>query len=553
MTRKNPTPNTVKRLFGRSGNRCAFPSCNQILADNNGDLFANICHIEAAEKGGERYNPNQSDDERASFENLIILCNKHHIATDETVKYTVSILKKMKADHEAKFSQEDYDIPENVLDKALARYSSAINSSINNVESNTKEILELLKKGLEIGKLSVQPNLEDLLPNIKEILKEAEYKNFGIKFTINLDSEGNVVITVIPSPEADNFDIGTIIFPNTLRGNLGRKKFIIALENGESVLLKTDEYELKLNISLPFLPLQLSELYLGRNYTDTKIPVRLELFKDQSSSLTVNMTYMKLVRCGTKEIEIKLEGGQLIGEMKLVSNLHSNKTIFTYNGVLLSTLNPTQAKQSLSVYDALQKQSTFKIISLETEQLLLEDSGKEANSNLDQNYLDTAIKFLDILIKINRELELSLRFPESINEDLFKLALTLDNIFTNGKLTLGSGNVTFTYNKCKAIRFLQVIKDMNSSETKASRILQMPEETSFDFLEHKLLFGETNLILVNVALVKSIQEIEKEVNLLSNGEEFGVLLQYDQAIRYFPKWFSDENDEYAKLVMKSGN
>jgi len=253
------------------------------------------------------------------------------------------------------------------------------------------------------------------------------------------------------------------------------------------------------------------------------------------------------------EEPIKLEGGQLIGEMKLVSNLHSNKTIFTYNGVLLSTLNPTQAKQSLSVYDALLKQSIFKIISLETEQLLLEDSGKEANSNLDQNYLDTTIKFLDILIKINRELELSLRLPESINEDLFKLALTLDNIFTNGKLTLGSGNVTFTYDKCKAIRFLQVIKDMNSSETKASRILQMPEETSFDFLEHKLLFGETNLILVNVALVKSIQEIEKEVNLLSNGEEFGVLLQYDQAIRYFPKWFSDENDEYAKLVMKSGN
>lgn len=56
MARKAIPVATVKRLFSRSGNRCAFPSCNQILADDNGDLFANICHIEAAEKGGERYN-----------------------------------------------------------------------------------------------------------------------------------------------------------------------------------------------------------------------------------------------------------------------------------------------------------------------------------------------------------------------------------------------------------------------------------------------------------------------------------------------------------------
>lgn len=54
----------MKKLFALSGNRCAFPDCDKILVDEHDNIFAQICHIEAAEPGGVRYNPNQTDEER---------------------------------------------------------------------------------------------------------------------------------------------------------------------------------------------------------------------------------------------------------------------------------------------------------------------------------------------------------------------------------------------------------------------------------------------------------------------------------------------------------
>ncbi len=96
---------TLKRLFGLSGNNCAFPGCTKTLVNQNTAINSNICHIEAAEERGERYNANMTDDERADYPNLILLCPEHHEETNDIVKYTVSELKKMKTLHESNVSQ----------------------------------------------------------------------------------------------------------------------------------------------------------------------------------------------------------------------------------------------------------------------------------------------------------------------------------------------------------------------------------------------------------------------------------------------------------------
>lgn len=49
--RVSPTTSTIKNLFALSDNRCAFPGCTQKLVDENDNIFAQICHIEAAEPG----------------------------------------------------------------------------------------------------------------------------------------------------------------------------------------------------------------------------------------------------------------------------------------------------------------------------------------------------------------------------------------------------------------------------------------------------------------------------------------------------------------------
>jgi len=103
MARLEPTPLTIKRLYALSGNQCAFPCCDVTFVSPEDETnISNICHIEAAEEGGERYNPNSNDKERRSFENLILLCPNHHKVTDDVETYTVEVLREMKRKHEAK-------------------------------------------------------------------------------------------------------------------------------------------------------------------------------------------------------------------------------------------------------------------------------------------------------------------------------------------------------------------------------------------------------------------------------------------------------------------
>ncbi len=97
------TEKTIKRLYALSGNQCAFPNCNTPFLSSESEInFSNICHIEAAEPGGQRYNSHSNDDYRRSYENLMLLCANHHLETNDVVKYTEAILHEMKKNHEAK-------------------------------------------------------------------------------------------------------------------------------------------------------------------------------------------------------------------------------------------------------------------------------------------------------------------------------------------------------------------------------------------------------------------------------------------------------------------
>lgn len=100
---RNYTKKTLKRLFALSGNQCAFPGCQERLVNTENALESNICHIEAAKVGGERYNPDMTDVQRADYANLILLCRQHHDLTNDVQKYTVDVLRKMKQEHESSY------------------------------------------------------------------------------------------------------------------------------------------------------------------------------------------------------------------------------------------------------------------------------------------------------------------------------------------------------------------------------------------------------------------------------------------------------------------
>jgi hypothetical protein len=98
---KSPTVATAKQLFAISGNRCAFPKCTSPLI-HDGKVTGRICHLKGAKPGSTRYDANQSDEERHSFQNLILMCPIHHdVIDDDEVAYPVERLLKLKADREA--------------------------------------------------------------------------------------------------------------------------------------------------------------------------------------------------------------------------------------------------------------------------------------------------------------------------------------------------------------------------------------------------------------------------------------------------------------------
>ena len=115
MTRLTPKQDTLRALFAKSGNQCAFPGCNHRIINGKNQLIGEVCHIEAAEIGGERYNPNQSDEDRRDYSNLILLCHEHHVETNDVNEFPVSKLKEMKRLHEEKFAKESFNINEETL------------------------------------------------------------------------------------------------------------------------------------------------------------------------------------------------------------------------------------------------------------------------------------------------------------------------------------------------------------------------------------------------------------------------------------------------------
>jgi hypothetical protein len=100
---RTPLSQKIKNeLYARSGNQCAFPGCTENLIINNVNL-SNICHIEGYEPGSMRYNPNLSNEQKNSYDNLILLCQKHHTIIDSHEnKFSVECIKHMKKEHEMK-------------------------------------------------------------------------------------------------------------------------------------------------------------------------------------------------------------------------------------------------------------------------------------------------------------------------------------------------------------------------------------------------------------------------------------------------------------------
>jgi tetratricopeptide (TPR) repeat protein len=144
--RLSPTKETLNRLFALSGNICAFPGCNHEIFDEDFELVAQVCHIESALPEGERFNEDSNNEDRRKLENLMAMCLKHHVKTNNVTAYTTEKLREMKRAHEAQFTEKGRQkhIPQMAIDKVYEetkRLSEEILQTVKGSDAKLDQIL----------------------------------------------------------------------------------------------------------------------------------------------------------------------------------------------------------------------------------------------------------------------------------------------------------------------------------------------------------------------------------------------------------------------------
>lgn len=159
---RNISEKTLRFLYGKSGNKCAFPGCNEPIFELNGMLTGECCHIEAFSPGGARYNASTSAKEKNIENNLILLCARHHKIIDaDPEKFTVECLKEMKKQHESQFSKETRELNDMMLfalKKSMEYFWGSL-EDINNHDVTEHKI-----------QIDTNRNIEELLCEIEDII-----------------------------------------------------------------------------------------------------------------------------------------------------------------------------------------------------------------------------------------------------------------------------------------------------------------------------------------------------------------------------------------------
>ncbi len=95
---------TREKLAYLSRNQCAFPGCSNVIRDPKEYIsLGNICHISGFDTKHHRFDSDMTNEQRRSYDNLILLCGQHHPLVDKSKEesgYSISYVKEMKKQHE---------------------------------------------------------------------------------------------------------------------------------------------------------------------------------------------------------------------------------------------------------------------------------------------------------------------------------------------------------------------------------------------------------------------------------------------------------------------
>ena len=166
-----PLLTTIKVLFAKSRNTCAFPNCGVPIVELSGTVTGEICHIRAEKSLGPRHIEAYPSELLNATENLILLCGRHHKIIDtETTTYTTDTLMQIKQQHEERGVIEISPQIAKAAAALLAKHESIVITNTRTTEGMLQSTVpELFWPKLSISKqpsqsLLCQPRMDQLVP-----------------------------------------------------------------------------------------------------------------------------------------------------------------------------------------------------------------------------------------------------------------------------------------------------------------------------------------------------------------------------------------------------
>lgn len=266
MGRLTPKTETIRALFARSGNQCAFPGCTQPMVNQKNKFIGQICHIESAMPGGERFNKIQTDEERRDYKNLILFCYAHHIETNDVDEYTVEQLSNIKYEHEILFEKSNFKIDEaelNILISDMEKYWNNI-EKLNNIDHIFKELA---------FKINSNNSFFDLLQNVHETINLIEQMFERLNISDNKLMED--FYNLLTQKKVDISIFSDIPYYRNPFEN----------RNWESHNIGTQNNLNRLKIDIAHIEVKYLEEYLKTNSQDQKSKARLEIAKSTFAKL----------------------------------------------------------------------------------------------------------------------------------------------------------------------------------------------------------------------------------------------------------------------------
>jgi hypothetical protein len=203
-----PSLSTLRELFLKSGNLCAFPGCEKLMMNADGVFIGQVCHIEAAEKDGERFNSSMTNEQRRDVSNLMLMCYEHHQVTNDVDRFTVEILRGYKRDHESRFSRPDRAILERLTDwtrldepseaQNLKRFNQVIPSGLTEEElRGSAQLLNSL-----VTRLKVVP------VDVRRFVGAVALRMYRVKHTNAVQTHSRVSDAILASDLRGAFRVG---------------------------------------------------------------------------------------------------------------------------------------------------------------------------------------------------------------------------------------------------------------------------------------------------------------------------------------------------------